>query len=386
MPKVLIIEDEEAKLNEIEGVISSYFCDHKVEFVKCSIFATAAKSIYENRFDLIVTDLMLPRRLGDEPSDFSNDLLDFLANSDLNSSAVVVAISQYDGIIKEQAEAFRRFGIFLLDYQNDLEWRSCLKICMQRVEQRQAFDFAIICALEEERAGFRDVGDLVTFGALQKYHGLDCRDIEIDGLQGVCVLQPRMGLVDAAAISSQVLSAFRPRLICMSGICAGFEDEVELGTLLISDPCWEHQSGKWKGDDFKMSHYQEPLQNEVRTVLSQLIEEEPSCKNLRVGLHGIDQEVDRAAIIAPTVTGSAVIASKNRADTIREQHRKVGGLDMEVYGLYRAAAIHSENVIYFAAKTAVDLATEAKGDDLHNVGAVFSARFVVKAIQRLLCG
>lgn len=386
MVEFLIIEDEAEKRSSIENEIQNYFGDAKTNFYFAETFAEAARLIFEQRFDLIVTDLMLPRRRGDKPTDFSDSLLDFLSESSLNSSAVVVAISQFGDLIEKQADSFKRFGVFLLDYNNGADWRTCLKVCLQRVEQRQVFDFAIICALEEERIGFAEAQDGVSYGELSRYHGLDCRDISIDGFNGICVVQPRMGLVDAAAICSQVLSLFRPRLICMAGICAGFEGEVELGTILVSDPTWEHQSGKWKGDEFKLSHYQEPLQNNVRTILSQIIAEEPSCVSLRNGLIGLNGAMEAAAAIMPTVSGSAVIASNAKAGEIREQHRKVGGLDMEVYGLYRAAALHAENVSCFAAKAVVDLANEAKGDDLHHAGAVFSARFVSKAIPRILRG
>lgn len=386
MVKILIIEDEDEKRSSIEDEIRSYFNDSNINFSAAHSFAEAARLIFEQRFDLIITDLMLPRRVGDAPTDFSDSLLDFLSESSLNSSAVVVAISQFSDLIERQANSFKRFGIFLLDYNRGADWQTCLKICLQRVEQKQVFDFAIICALEEERIGFREVDETVNYGELSRYHGLDCRDISIEEFNGICVVQPRMGLVDAAAIASQVLSLFRPRLICMSGICAGFESEVELGTLLVSDPSWEHQSGKWKGEDFKLSHYQEPLQNNVRTILSQLIGEEPDCASLRVGLSELNTDYKTVAAIMPTVSGSAVIASKAKADEIREQHRKVGGLDMEIYGLYRAAALHAESVSCFAAKSVVDLANEAKGDDLHHAGSVFSARFVSKAIPRILRG
>lgn len=384
MTEILIIEDQEEKSNAIEQEVRSYFQGQEVNICKCAYANSATKQIFEQPFDMIVTDLMMPIRPGNEPTDFSETLLDHLSTSKANSSTVVVAITQFDTILQKRTEDFKRSGIFILDYQNDTDWRSCLKICMQRVEQRQTFDFAIICALEEERGGFRDAGGITTYGELSHYQGLNCRDIEIDGLKGVCVLQPRMGLVDAAVISSRILSVFRPRLICMAGICAGFKGEAELGTLLVTDPSWEHQAGKWSGGDFKLSHYQEPMENKVRTILSQMIEDEPSCNSLKRGLSGLNESTSKAAIIAPTVTGSAVIASTEKADQIKEQHRKVGGLDMEIYGLYRAATLHSEKVICFAAKTTVDLATETKGNDLHNAGVIFSARFVSKAVQRLL--
>lgn len=57
---------------------------------------------------------------------------------------------------------------------------------------------------------------------------------------------------------------------------------------------------------------------------------------------------------------------------------------MEVFGVHRAAALYQEPVICFAAKTVVDLADEAKGDDLQQAGAILSARFVIQAIEALL--
>ena len=69
---------------------------------------------------------------------------------------------------------------------------------------------------------------------------------------------------------------------------------------------------------------------------------------------------------------------------IRSQHGKVSGVDMEVYGLYRASALHGKTLHTFAAKTVVDHADEAKKSNLQQAGAILSARFVVKAIRALL--
>jgi hypothetical protein len=56
---------------------------------------------------------------------------------------------------------------------------------------------------------------------------------------------------------------------------------------------------------------------------------------------------------------------------------------MEIYGIYRAAALHG-GVLCFAAKTVVDHADEAKGDGMQQDGAILSARFMSKAIPVVL--
>jgi adenosylhomocysteine nucleosidase len=83
-------------------------------------------------------------------------------------------------------------------------------------------------------------------------------------------------------------------------------------------------------------------------------------------------------------TGSAVIASEKRLESVKQQHRKVSGLDMEVYGFHRAVELSGQKIHAFSAKVVVDKADEAKGDSLHEYGCVVSAGFVMRAIRKLL--
>jgi nucleoside phosphorylase len=192
-----------------------------------------------------------------------------------------------------------------------------------------------------------------------------------------------MGLVDASITGARALEAFNPRLISMAGICAGFPGEAELGALIVSEISWEHQAGKWRGEDFEIREYQEPLDNDVRTALSQMIEQDRKLTKFASKPHEIAvPHVD--ARILPTVSGSAVIASTHYSEIIRKQHGKVAGVDMEIYGVHRAAALFGQHVMCFAAKTVVDHANEAKSNDLQQAGAILSARFVVQAIRILL--
>jgi adenosylhomocysteine nucleosidase len=380
--KVLIIEDSDSKANAIIAEIEQFFRSSK-KIDRCVTFSDVAKKIFENAYDFIVFDLMLPRRSGETEVDFSEELLSYLSTSERNANAVIVGLSKFSNVVYARVSEFASKMVFLLHFDEAGSWRQSLNLCMQRVAQNNLHDFVILCALEAEREAFRNIKD-VECGELSNFRGMDCRALTIHGYRGLCLVQPRMGLVDATAVAAFALSECRPRILAMAGICAGFSKEAKIGSLIVSDPCWEHQAGKWKGSEFQLSHYQEPLNNEVRTCIAQIIKRDPTLSNIRYGFRELKMAVDDAALVAPSVSGSAVIASGDMANSIAEQHRKIAALDMEVYGVYRAAALYPSPVKFFAAKTVVDFADERKGDDIHIDGAMLSARFVCAAIHELL--
>lgn len=381
--RVLLVEDEAAKREQIADQIRSFFGE-TLALETSESFGDATQKIFEHEYDLIVVDLLLPRRTGDAPTDVSQELVDNLMNSDMNRLSTTVAISRFEDVIDQRRSHFARAGILLIHYSNTDDWHGCLRICMQRVASNTLYDFVVVCALQEERAAFSQIAvDGFVIGELLSMGGLDAREITLGDLRGVCVLQPQMGLVDASIVATKALAAFSPRLICMSGICGGFSEQAKLGELIVSDFTWEHQAGKWRGSEFELRSYHENLDHDVRIVLSQLIEDDPRLTDLKMKDDVIDVP-QVGAKLSPSVSGSAVIASDAYAARIAGQHGKVAAVDMEVFGIFRAAAMYGRPVICFAAKTVVDLAGEAKADDLHEAGALLSARFAVKAINRLL--
>jgi nucleoside phosphorylase len=380
---VLVVEDEAEKREAVQAEIRAFFEDG-VEIEGCATFGQAARRLAASQFDLVVTDLMLPRLEGQEPTDVSEELIEHFAESELNRAATIVAVSRFEEVVARRHGSFTRAGILLIGYSEDDAWRSCLRVCMQRVASRTIYDFVVVCALELERSAFEAViRDDFSMGAYVGLAGLNGREMSLGGLHGVCVLQPQMGLVDASIVASRALSVFTPRLVCMTGVCGGFEDQAPIGTLVVSDFTWEHQAGKQIPGGFEIRSYMESVGNDTRVVLSQLIEEDQSLARLQSRSYEIQVPLV-GAMLAPTVSGSAVIASQAYAADIAKQHGKVAAVDMEVFGVFRAAALHGSPVRVFAAKTVVDHADEAKGSTPQQPGAILSARFAVEAIRRLL--
>lgn len=381
--RILIVEDDTKKYDRVSKCISDFFSNINLDIERSVTFSHATKLIFENKYDLIIIDLLLPRLAEDKGlSDISSEIVTNIQESKFNSNTTVIAISMYDKLVDELARDFHESGILLLNYkENDESWKNALEVCLQRVKIENAFDFIIFCALEGERNAFGNAD--CTIGEYKTLFGLDCQEISIDHLKGLIVKPPKMGLVDASIICSRCIERFSPRLICMSGICAGFANEVTIGTLVVSERAWEHQAGKWSKGNFKLDHYQSNIDNVISVKLDQYMK--------GTDFHPIKKEgflnnklIGEPLILAPTVSGSAVIASDEKISEIKEQHRKVKALDMEVYGLYRAVELSAQNPIFFSAKTVVDLAGSAKDDEHHMYGATLSARFVVGAI-RMLC-
>ena len=90
--------------------------------------------------------------------------------------------------------------------------------------------------------------------------------------------------------------------------------------------------------------------------------------------------------LATFTSGSAVIASDTLIAQVATYHRKVSGLDMEVYAIHRAAEISQYSPKVICAKTVVDLATGEKDDKLQPYGCYISAKFVVEAISAYFNG
>lgn len=380
---VLVVEDERDKREAICASISAFFGE-EVRIDPAETFGEATQKIFSKSYDLIVMDLLLPRRSGDDPTDISEEMIEHLAESEHNCLTTAVAITRFEDVVAHRQSRFASAGIFLIKYSDAENWKACLDICMQRVTFKTVYDFIIVCALELERSAFQAVAHPnFEYGSLVTVHGLDARELRIGELRGLCILQPHMGLVDAAIMTTRALDAFSPKLICMAGICGGYMAEAPIGTIIVSDESWEHQAGKWSGKDFDVRGYREPLDNDIRVVLNQMIENDPKLAALQSKPHEV-QVFAQKPVIGPLTSGSAVIASQGFANAIRKQHGKVAGIDMEVYGLHRAAALHSQPVLCFAAKTVVDHADEAKDNSHQQPGAILSARFVVKAIEEVL--
>jgi adenosylhomocysteine nucleosidase len=345
--KILLIEDSQEKRDVVIGFLEKHIFIRNLSVDVAAFMSEASALVLSIQYDLIITDLMLPFIDGGKAIDAGLEITKLITKSQLNSKSYIIALSQYSEIVNDQKEAFENAGVILLHYASeDGNWRDGLLSYIRRISCDGNLDFVIICALPEERNAFTQSS--ATIKAREVSHGLDLEYLNIGNSNGACVLLPSMGLVSASIVTSRILEKFNPKIVAMSGICGGFVSNSEMGQLLIANPCWEYQTGKWVKDGFQMEPYQVELDENIRLILTTLSQEDAILDELEPRHGSTRPSKTSQPKIAPFASGSAVISNKENLDSVMEQHRKVAGLDMELYGVYKAVKLsNTTNVIFF---------------------------------------
>jgi nucleoside phosphorylase/CheY-like chemotaxis protein len=392
--KVLVVDDDETKSTAIVDVLKASLGkerDHPITVVKT--LANAVRVLSEFPFDLIILDLMLPY-LTDGPTDSRAglELLRQLRSEEgKNKTTSVIGLSSFPEEITAFREKFDELGVLIIAFDDTGVWtRSLLRVLedvTSRTDARIDLDFLIICALEEEREGFKCTNlekiSEVVFGGLNVHYVRMLGDREYFG---ALLRLGQMGLVASTYETAWALNIFRIKILCMSGICAGFTGEANLGQLVVASPAWEYQAGKWSKNEFEIAPAQVPLKSQTRSTIDHVLAKDEFANYLEANIDPryLRPPLRSTAILAPFATGSAVIADSKRLVHIEKQHRKVAALDMETFGLYFAAhEAPSSLQHYFSIKCVVDLADSTKGDDLHPYGCCVSARATEQLLREL---
>lgn len=393
--RILIIEDEIAKEDAVRRHIVSVISSDKIDGIdSASNLSEAMRIINTQRYDLIVLDIMLPFIEGTVAATGAGlELLSQIrTSSSPNRGTTVVGLSAYPDELQEARIEFEKHGVLVLQYDSGGNWCTSLARVIVDVLARSlkviVAKFVIVVALEEELAGYLSCD--LNWGDREVIGGLNSQFVSVTdrpGDIGVIIRLRQMGL--AAAINDTVLavSIFKPDIVCMSGICAGFKKNATLGQLIVASPSWEYQSGKWSDNGFELAAYQIPLRASTRALVDQSLGKAKLIDALEKDLDGANARPALRATpkLAPAATGSAVIADAARLKHVEVQHRKIAALDMETFGVYFACHESYHFVQhYFSIKCVVDLADDHKDDSLHTYGCITSARATVHALRALL--
>ena len=377
--KILLIEDEKSKIE----VISNYLYDFDIGdsglvLDHADNLRDARRLVLTKKFDLIIFDIYLPIYKGGIEQDISNDIVFEFSNS-LNCHTEAITITRFKVDEVSLVNLFNDSGITIVEYEEfNNKWTVALDAKIKKASEKIRFDFLIFCALSKERTAFSETA--ANLGDLKNIFGMNCQEIAVGKAKGLCIVPPRPGLVSMAIVSAKAIELFQPKLVAMSGICAGVQGEVNFLDILVADVCWEYQTGKFKDNGFNQEPYQASITPTVKTELSQRAEDAEFVNSLKKGL--FDTELRGSCIrLVPISSGSAVIADSSMMEKIGCQHRKMAGLEMEMYSLYESAHQALCKPAVFGAKAVVDMGDSSKGDILHNTACILSARFVVHYIS-----
>ncbi|MCU8028945.1 MULTISPECIES: hypothetical protein [unclassified Shewanella] len=380
---ILIIEDNKDKFDNLEECIKSWHEQQDIidelNIVHVEGMRDAYNPIYNTKFDLIIFDIYMPAdTTNGEDYNFSNDII-YAKNKSKNKLTEAIVLTALPN--SEDKTLFNENGITFVSYSDERRpWESALKEKLERIAQIIKFDFLIFCALTKERNAFHQTH--AKLGKHLEIHGLNCQEITINNKKGLCIKPSNMGLVSMAITATRAIEMFKPEFVGMSGICAGKSGSVNMLDVIVCTVAWNYQEGKYQDGKFIQQPHQSWQPDEVITRIEQFIENQEIVKKIKYGFIG-NKLLEKSQILPGAIaSGSTVIADEAMMLEIKDQYRKMLGLEMEIQALHEAALQATCKPSFLAAKTVIDLGNKDKDDDYHDIGSILSARLICEYISK----
>ena len=405
---VLIVEDDPDKLGRIHNVVvDSGVSENNIKHALNSVMALSM--LGELRFDVMLLDINLPRRFGESARRGGGmDIMKQIARDpSLHRPRYVVGVTAYADVIAEFGEEFADQLWTLVHYQQTSDrWISQVKSKLDYVRairtsdnftdgRTYGFDLAIVCALDMELTAVKAVP--CSWQPLRLPHD-PTRYWSGHVLQGsrsyniVAAAAPRMGMPASSALASKMIFAFRPRVLSMTGICAGRYGKAQLGDVIVATHSWDWGSGKLDSvadvPRFRPSPHQLGPGDDLINEFIDVSKDVELLARIKRDAGGNKPLTELSVHFGPMASGAAVVADGKVIDGVLDGNREMIGLEMEAYGVAAAAAGCSKpRPTCVIAKSVCDFADKDKADDVQQYAAETSSRFLINAaivaIQKL---
>lgn len=391
MIEILLVEDQPIKAEKIKQALRAND-QIEVEIIVAEGVVEARTELKSRRFDLMILDLHLPNRKGNEPEPNAGiALLESLDNG-LNLPLYIIGMTSYDEILKVADQKFKDSLWALIKYdgssnvwerqiQSKIQYLSDLKKNTSFASRRTYnYDLAILTAVKVEFDATRRISsswDKLTLPGDPTVYHVSNIPLGRSRLKTILAMTPEMGMTASSLLSGKLIHNFSPKLLVMVGIAAGFSGELNLGDLIVADPSWDYSSGKRIRDKFGHRLLPDPRQQRANPDLLGIIQYLSSNKNLYQHIWGNWTRAKPRKLpqifVGPLASGSSVVADRKISVEIKNQSRKALGIDMETYGVYYAAANSPQpRPMVISLKAVCDFADAKKNDRYQPFCAYFS--------------
>ncbi|MDP1800841.1 MAG: response regulator [Bacteroidota bacterium] len=401
MIKVLVIEDNPDKTKVVRNLLDKNKGIERYDVANDSL--EARRLLELNFYDLLILDLKIPKRFGDDPlPENSINLLDELNKGGrLIRPSHIIGLTEFDKLKEKYDLQFEKFLWLIILYEvSSTAWEEQLNFkidylikakatMLQSAAENPQIDLAFITALRTpeldfvlklplEWSPFRIPNDSTEYHrATLKLYGRNYSFVAVAAIQ--------MGMVAASTITMKVIHSFRPRYIVMTGIAAGIHGKSNFGDILISESAFDYTSGKTiKNENDSIF---EPDYKPV-ALSRDLLEVVQACNGVRSFLDEIkagwvsDNKISHSleAHCGPIASGGSVIADDTVPAGIKMHARKLIGIDMETYGVYYAAnnCSRPKPTAVISIKSVSDFANMQKSDNYQNYASYTSAAFAYR--------
>jgi nucleoside phosphorylase len=359
-------------------------------------------------FERLMTEIRNPevegnwQRLHEQQARDLHRLFEEFLNDNARSGNIDAIVGKADRLISNLAEKRQSIaGVALTEFKFYTDrWKNQEGndphgnvVAMPRgVEHGEAkwwkYDVLVVCALHDPELETlldclgkykEQVGQIgaVLSGWTYFTSDLPLRRDSSESLSLVAVAQDKMGMVDCAALTVECIRYFCPRLVAMTGVCAGRGSMgVKTGDLIIPSGVFTYDTGKFTDGGFE----KEPRWCSTGHAVMQRVKIKAGdiLRELADDFRRFSGETAEVRVHNDIMAcGSSVIDREGMLDEIAETHRKVVGLDMESYGLLRATELIDQRISGLIIKGVMDLSTR-KTDSHKRRASLWAAQFLVR--------
>lgn len=174
-----------------------------------------------------------------------------------------------------------------------------------------------------------------------------------------------MGSVGAALKTADAIRRSKPSHVILVGICAGIPGKSQLIDVVVPQSVIYYEPNKTTPEGIQGSYDTHNCNAEARKRISVLA---GTFKDLMIRADG--------ELMA---CGEKVIADASTRNALVESHRKLAAIDMESYGVLRAA--ESRGIPATVIKSVCDLADSTKSDSSHKEAQTAAAETLIRVVR-----
>lgn len=406
--KILIVDDNNDKVMEVVSVAKDAGVNEGAIEVATTA-ATAMRALKNEYFDLLIVDLVLPLRLGEAPEIGGGVTLlkQIHRSSDVQAPEAILGLTvDEEALNSSQSDFSDHLWSVELSGPSNGQWKLKLQQKIQHLTARENqragmslenkvdCDALFVCALASPELEQLHIAsgvkwEQVTFPSDPILYWKTKLDVEDRKIEVYSICLPQMGLVSAATGVSQATRTLSPKVVIMTGICAGRKGDCNLGDAIAANITWDYGSGKFvQDDDGEVEFEPAPVQlisdATIQRSVTSIIADDMKLRQFYDDCPGYRISNVPTLHIGPIASGAAVQNHREFFNGVADQNRKILGVDMEAFGV--AWACHQSiepQPKWLIVKGVSDFADGSKDDNVQSFASFISAKIGLEVTRSM---
>ncbi len=255
-----------------------------------------------------------------------------------------------------------------------------------------SFDVLIVCALSEERDRVFDAFGVSaddrkrTLQGYRSDYNFIYQRFSYAGLTFAIVTQNSMGMATATSLATRAILALNPKIVAMTGICAGRKSKVNLGDIIVADQVFDYTAGKKYVDRFSPRPISFTTDDTIRNyVTAAIINNDYISDSILQGWHGSRISHRITVHMKTLASGTAVVDDAQTMISAAAVQDNLYAIDMEGYGIALAAtALRTKWIVIKAVQDFADGNKEQDESGIRDFAAYASASLLKNMIPSII--